>query len=357
MARLLALTAALLLAALPASTERAAPSAAAQLGVPGGLVFRRSRPWIKRTADELTVDLRGQFDPMTRRQGRFGTCSAFAAVAVAEASADRNAHRCVRLSEADLYLQGNVLKWKCWDDPRKDCTQSGAGTSVVALVAHLLKDGVLPGDDYDRFMGAYQKTLDEDHAVAEAAKKPRPTWFRRFLQDPLDPALLFGRHEPEVRRHLDAYAAASRRGDLRRARWSVARSFKGYRMLRGVAENVVNRWEMKPGSECFERGKQIARFIDGELLEGRPVAVGMYVGDLKEWPTSAKGGESGHAFMIDGLTLKRDATGVKKLYRTRNSWPAQPVVSAEELCRVDAAVSVLGPNEREAPPNPWAALR
>lgn len=323
------------------------------------LVFRRSRPWVKTTADGLTIDLRGQFDPMTRRQGRYGTCSAFAAVAVAEAAADRNAHRCVRLSEADIYLQGNVLKWECWKDPKKDCNKSGAGTSLIAMLHGIITSGVLAGDDYDKFMAAYQKSLEEDRAVAE---EPRDTLHAAmsFLRNPFNDELLsqlMNWDQKAVRKHLESYASASRRGDLRRARLGVARSFSGYRLVRGFAEDVRNRWEMKPGSECFERGKKIASFIDGELLAGRPVGIGMYVGDLKGWPTDAKGGESGHAFVIDGLTLTRDARGVKKVYRTRNSWPAQPAVHAEDLCRVDAAVSLLGPGEHEAPANPWASLR
>jgi hypothetical protein len=358
MAKSLALTALLLLAAAPLYPARSR-TAAQQLGVPGGLVFRRSRPWIKTAPGGLTIDLRGQFDPMTRRQGRYGTCSAFAAVAVAEAAADRNAHRCVRLSEADLYLQGNVLKWKCWNDPKKDCNTSGSGTSIVAMLHDLITEGVLPGDDYERFMGAFQKALDEDRAVA-GEPHDRLHGLMALLRNPFNDELLnelMGWDQKAVRRHLDAYASASRRADLRRVRLSVARSFQGYRLVRGLSETVLDRWKMKPGSECFERGKKVARFIDGELLAGRPVGIGMYVGDLAGWPTTAKGSESGHAFVIDGLTLTRDASGVKKIYHTRNSWPAQPDVPAEALCRVDAAVSLLGPGEPPAPENPWASLR
>lgn len=307
-----------------------------------------ARPWLQTGSEYLQVDLSAQWPhEVPRNQGMFGTCTAFATVALYEAATSR-AGRCIRLSEADAFLQADVLRWRCWDDARS-CTTSLEGLNVNDMSAHLRSKGVLTGDDYAAFMGRYADAREREHA--DEARRP---WFIRYLLDPFAYAPLFDNPPAEVRRRLESYAAITRRGDVDRQRRAVAADLARFTRRSQSFRTPSAPWELAP-ERCRQEAREQERFIDGELLEGRPVAVEMDLKGLEAWGADLAKSVSLHSFVISGVYVARSGD---KYYKTRNSWGGwNPLVPPGQLCRVLYAESLLVPGERPAPADPLESLQ
>jgi hypothetical protein len=309
-----------------------------------------ARPWIRSDPQQgLTVDLRRQWDYLSRNQGIFGSCTAFATVALFEAAMFRESQACYRLSEADLYMQHNVLSWGCWDNVGDNCEASVSGSNIRLMSEHVRTRGVLNGDHYQEFMGRFLGALQADAQRARA--------FAAFYRNPFDYGALFRAPRRVTRAELADYASASRRGDLARERASVAQRASRFEVV-DRSWTISTPWE-KTAAQCRWDAREQEKFIDGELLRGRPVAVSMALNGLAAWnrPANAGGGSgpwAWHAFVINGMRVGRNGA---KFYTTRNSWGGQnPTVAPTELCRIDYAQSLLAPGELPAAEDPMDAL-
>lgn len=309
-----------------------------------------ARPWVRPgRRGSVTIDLSDQWPgDVPRDQGLFGTCTAFAAVALYEAATARGKH-CIRLSEADAFLQADVLRWRCWDGGRS-CADKVEGFNVDQMSEHIRTKGVLTGDDYVTFMSRYADAREQS-----ASRRPSASsrgWFATFLANPFDYTPLFSRPVDEVRARLESYAVDNGRGHPDRQRRGVAAGFSGYVRQRRWSTVKPADWNGENGF-CREDAKAMEEFIDGELLAGRPVAVEMFLKGLSDWSADLATSPSGHAFVIKGL----HAGGGQKFYLTRNSWGGiDPVVWADQLCRVAYAESLLIPGESPAPAGGLSSL-
>ena len=309
-----------------------------------------SRPWVRVSrSGAVSIDLSAQWaGDLPRNQGLFGTCTAFAAVAIYEAAAARE-RKCMRLSEADAFLQANVLRWGCWDG-RESCTNSLEGFNIAQMSQHIRTKGVLVGDDYHTYMARYSQALSESET--RGSRTRGQNWFSAFLSNPFAYGPLFNHERSEVRKYLESYAAYSGSGDLDVQRRAVAAKFSRYTRNGKAFRIRPDSWNT---GERFCRGeaREQEDFIDGELLEGRPVAVQMYLKGLPSWGQELSTTAAGHAFVIQGVY----AGPGFKFYATRNSWGREnPDVNATELCRIDYAESVLVPGERPGPADGLAVL-
>ena len=255
------------------------------------------RPWLHVDKSGLKIDLKDQWDYLPRNQGFFGTCAAFATVALYEAALARGG-KCTRLSEADLFIEGNVLKWRCWGDDGDSCAGHVEGMNIAQLSDHVRTRGVLLGFDYDRLMAWY--------AQAKVRDGSRTRLSSGFLQNPFDYSELFGFPRATTRRLLEDYVTTSRAPASGGSRAAIAR---------WAAGTTVVRRSWAPGDIsvaprlCRMSGAEQERFIDGELMRGRPVAVSMALDGLSNWgmttPTSSDGRKY-HAFIIQGLRVYSD---------------------------------------------------
>lgn len=306
------------------------------------------KPWLSDTGEVFSIDLKNLLPPLSRHQGPLGACAAFAAVALYEA-AQMRAGTCTRLSEADLFLQGTVLQWPCWE--AGGCGAYLEGNNVWELSEHIRTKGVLSGDHYEEFTDRYL-TARRMSGMSRQEDK-----VRRFLGSPFLYGLLFEIPKSEAQSFLESYRRESRAGQAASYRKKMAEKLSRYRPIYKHYPPSGKPWERGEKS-CRSNGLEQEDFIDEELLAGRPVAVSMFMRGLKQWgtadPDPSVGADDGmnHAFLITGVSYDRRA-GLK-YYTTRNSWGGiNPAVLADELCRVNAAASVLVPGEtRTSRPGP-----
>ncbi|MDD5657968.1 MAG: C1 family peptidase, partial [Elusimicrobia bacterium] len=116
-----------------------------------------------------SVDVSNQFpDPPYRNQEDVGSCHIFAGVALLEAALFRHSGKCVRLSEADLFIQSKVSKGQLWEDfvkGKDDMIQEGADPVIDLHIA--LEQGVASTLAYDDFYERYKPYRDKVEAVVD----------------------------------------------------------------------------------------------------------------------------------------------------------------------------------------------
>lgn len=173
------------------------------------------------------------------------------------------------------------------------------------------------------------------------------------MRNPFDYTELFNRPHRVTRRVLSDYVKYSRAPGRQAARDAVARTASRTARLHREWAPV----KITFGTSCRMDGAEQERFIDGELLRGRPVAVSMALDGLGDWGQTTPTGGDGrayHAFIIKGMRVWPDGT---KYYSTRNSWGGiDPMVEADHLCRVIAVESLVLPGERPAAESATDAL-
>lgn len=320
-----------------------------------------------------TVDLLAQF-PASREgqdQGALGGCADFAVVSLFEAAYRRRFGEFRLLSVTDLFVHDTLaaphaLAQYAAVGPRRGESVVDEGSIVDADARYALAHGVATEADepfrpfYDRYFGRdlprikraltraeatrlRQELLDEmtlapgpsrnaPRATAERASAAvaaaRPAIAREILRPELDAII--------ARVDAEHPAAARSREETRRAFADYTLDARRYPVERASP------------AACLARSQDRMGFLLSELRQGRPVAVGMDVGDL--WP-DAPAGRQMHAFVVRGFEVR---AGPRVVFKTLNSWgkdrsgdPVDHFVFGEELCRVRAVVALRAPTEAQ----------
>ncbi len=317
------------------------------------------------------VDLLPQFPPSRegQDQGALGGCADFAVVSLFEAAYRRRFGEFRLLSVTDLFVHGTLaaphaLAQYIANGPSRRSRDSDVdeGSIVDADARYALEHGVATERDepyrpfYDAYFGRDLPRIKRALTRAEAMR------LRQELLDEMTLAPGPSRNAPPATPERAAAAVAATRPGLAReilrpeldaiiarvdaehpaaarSREETRRSFAGF-TLEGRKYPV----ERAAAAACLARSHDRMDFLLSELRQGRPVAVGMDVGDL--WP-DAPAGRQMHAFVVRGFEVR---AGSRVVFKTLNTWgkdragePVDHFVFGEELCRVRAVVALRTP--------------